>query len=103
MDICLSLARHRIGVGIVIQGQPYRGAHIAAGELGDLVVGRQFLGQPRDGQGNLAQLIGGKSLRRRARQATGAKLSAAEALIFAEEETNWPRWRTRWPTTWPWP
>ena len=74
-----------IGVGIVIQGQLYRGAHNAAGELGDLVVGRQFLGQPRDGQGNLAQLIGRKSLRRRARQATGAKLSAAEALIYAEE------------------
>ena len=40
-----------IGVGIVIQGQLYRGAHNAAGELGDLVVGREFLGQPRDGQG----------------------------------------------------
>jgi predicted NBD/HSP70 family sugar kinase len=75
-----------IGVGIVIQGQLYRGAHNAAGELGDLVVGRQFLGQPRDGQGNLAQLIGGKSLRKRAQQATGAKLSAAEALIHAEED-----------------
>ena len=75
-----------IGVGIVIRGQLYRGAHNAAGELGDLVVGREFLGQPRGGVGNLAQLIGGKSLRRRARQATGAKLSAAEALIFAEED-----------------
>lgn len=75
-----------IGVGIVIQEQIYRGAHNAAGELGDLVVGREFLGQPRDGQGNLAQLIGGKSLRRRAQQATGAKLSAAEALIYAEDD-----------------
>jgi glucokinase len=77
-----------IGVGIVIQGHIYRGAHNAAGELGDLVVGRQFLGQPRDGQGNLAQLIGGKSLRRRARQATGADLSAAEALRHAEEDNE---------------
>jgi glucokinase len=75
-----------IGVGIVLNGQLYRGAHHAAGELGDLVVGREFLGQERGGQGNLAQLIGGKSLRRRARQATGADLSAAEAITYAEED-----------------
>jgi glucokinase len=75
-----------IGVGLMLNGQLYRGAHHAAGELGDLVVGRQFLGQERGGQGNLAQLIGGKSLRRRARQATGADLSAAEAITYAEED-----------------
>lgn len=77
-----------IGVGIVLQGKLHRGAHNAAGELGDLVVGREFLGQPRGGVGNLAQLIGGKSLRRRVQQATGAKLSAAEALIYAEDDAD---------------
>src|SRR5215211_6623801 len=75
-----------IGVGIVLNGQLYRGAHNAAGELGDLVVGREFLGQERGDQGNLAQLIGGKSLRRRAQQVTGADLSAAEAITYAEED-----------------
>ena len=75
-----------IGVGLVLNGQLYRGAHHAAGELGDLVVGREFLGQDRGGQGNLAQLIGGKALRRRAHQATGADLSAAEVITEAEED-----------------
>ena len=75
-----------IGVGIVVNGRLYRGAHHAAGELGDLVVGREFLGQDRDGQGNLAQLIGGKTLRRRAKQATGDDLSAAEVISHAEDD-----------------
>jgi glucokinase len=75
-----------IGVGIVIDGRLYRGAHHAAGELGDLVVGREFLGQERGGQGNLAQLIGGKSLRRRAKQATGDDLSSADVISHAEDD-----------------
>jgi glucokinase len=77
-----------IGAGIVINGQLYRGVHHAAGELGDLVVGRRYLGQERDGQGNLAQLIGGKTLRRRARQTTGITMSAAEAIALADEEAG---------------
>jgi glucokinase len=77
-----------IGVGIVVNGQLYRGAHFAAGELGDLVVGREFLGQDRGGQGNLAQLIGGKTLRHRAKQATGDDLSAAEVVTRAEKEND---------------
>jgi glucokinase len=75
-----------IGVGIVLNGKLHRGAHHAAGELGDLVVGREYLGQERGGQGNLAQLIGGKTLRRRAKQATGDDLSAADAISHAEED-----------------
>jgi predicted NBD/HSP70 family sugar kinase len=77
-----------IGVGIVLNGQLHRGAHHAAGELGDLVVGREYLGQERGGQGNLAQLIGGKTLRRRAKQATGDDLSAAEAISHANEDAE---------------
>ena len=75
-----------IGVGIVVDGRLYRGAHHAAGELGDLVVGREFLGQERGGQGNLAQLIGGKTLRRRAKQATGDDLSSADVISQAEDD-----------------
>ena len=77
-----------IGVGIVVNGQLYRGAHFAAGELGDLVVGREFLGQERGGQGNLAQLIGGKTLRWRGKQATGDDLSAAEVVSRAENDVE---------------
>jgi glucokinase len=77
-----------VGVGIVLNGQLHRGAHHAAGELGDLVVGREYLGQERGGQGNLAQLIGGKTLRRRAKQATGDDLSAADAISHADEDAD---------------
>jgi glucokinase len=52
------------------------------------VVGREFLGQERGGQGNLAQLIGGKTLRRRAKQATGDDLSAAEVISEAENDAE---------------
>ena len=75
-----------IGVGIVLNGELYRGAHHAAGELGDLVVGREYLGQDRGGQGNLAQLIGGKTLRRRAKQATGDDMSAAEVVTHTDDD-----------------
>ena len=75
-----------IGVGIVLNGELYRGAHHAAGELGDLVVGREYLGQDRGGQGNLAQLIGGTTLRRRAKQATGDDMSAAEVVTHADDD-----------------
>ena len=77
-----------VGVGIILNGQLVRGAHHAAGELGDLVVGREFLGQDRAGVGNLAHLIGGKTLRRRAVQTTGTELSAAEAIAWAEEDAD---------------
>jgi predicted NBD/HSP70 family sugar kinase len=77
-----------IGVGIILGGQLYRGAHHAAGELGDLVVGREYLGQERGGQGNLAQLIGGKTLRRRAKQVTGDDLSAAEVISQADNDAE---------------
>lgn len=77
-----------VGVGIILNGQLVRGAHHAAGELGDLVVGREFLGQDRAGVGNLAHLIGGKTLRRRAAQTTGTELSAAEAIAWAEEDAD---------------
>ena len=80
-----------VGVGIVLNGQLYRGAHHAAGELGDLIVGRQFLGQERGGQGNLAQLIGGKTLRHRAHQVMGDDLSAAEAISHADEDAQLAR------------
>jgi predicted NBD/HSP70 family sugar kinase len=77
-----------IGVGIILDGQLYRGAHHAAGELGDLVVAREYLGQERGGQGNLAQLIGGKMLRHRAKQATGDDLSAADVISRAEDDAE---------------
>lgn len=77
-----------IGAGIMINGQLYRGAHHAAGEVGNFVVGREFLGEERNGQGNLAKLIGGRTLRARAEQATGEEISAADAIAAGTEDAE---------------
>jgi glucokinase len=77
-----------IGAGIMINNQLYRGAHHAAGEVGNFVMGREFLGQRHDGQGNLARLIGGRTLRARAEAATGEEISAAEAITASNDDAE---------------
>jgi glucokinase len=77
-----------IGAGIMINGQLYRGAHYAAGEVGNFVMGREFLGEERNGQGNLARLIGGRTLRARAEEATGEEISAAEAITASNDDAD---------------
>ena len=75
-----------IGAGVMINGQLHRGAQHAAGEVGNFVMGREYLGEDRDGQGNLAHLIGGRTLRARAAEATGEEISAAEAIEAGTED-----------------
>jgi glucokinase len=75
-----------IGAGLMINGRLRRGFHNAAGEVGNFVMGREFLGQKEDQHGNLELLIGGRVLRERAREATGEELSAADALRRTEDE-----------------
>ena len=75
-----------IGAGIMVGGRPYRGFHHAAGELGNLVVGREFLGQERNGVGNLAALIGGRTIRARAKELIGEELSAADVIERALQD-----------------
>ncbi|MCA9879680.1 MAG: ROK family protein [Thermomicrobiales bacterium] len=80
-----------VGAGIMLNGQLHRGAHHAAGEVGNFVVGREFLGQERGGQGNLAQLIGGRTLRARAEAATGVEISAARAIAASDHDAGLAR------------
>lgn len=77
-----------IGAGVMINGKLHRGAHHAAGEVGNFVMGREFLGEDRDGQGNLAQLIGGRTLRARAEAITGEELSAADAISASRDNAE---------------
>lgn len=77
-----------IGAGVMINGQLHRGAHHAAGEVGNFVMGREFLGEERDGQGNLAQLIGGRTLRAQAEEVTGEEFSAAEVIAAGSEQAE---------------
>jgi hypothetical protein len=74
-----------VGAGIVVNGRLHRGFHDAAGELGNLVIGREFLGEERGGVGNLAALVGGKTIRAKAKEAAGKELSAADALERADD------------------
>ena len=77
-----------VGAGVVINGRLHRGFRHAAGEVGNFLMGREFLGRDRGGHGNLEQLVGGKTLRAEAREATGegAEPSAAEATERARED-----------------
>jgi glucokinase len=69
-----------IGAGIVLGGRIHRGAHHAAGELGDLAPAPSALGRgPRDHH-NLASRIGSRALTRRGRAATGADVPASEVV-----------------------
>ncbi len=75
-----------IGAGLIVNGRLHRGYHHAAGEVGNFLMGREFLGQERDGHGNLELLIGGPAIRAVAKVATGESLSAAGALAQAEDD-----------------
>jgi glucokinase len=77
-----------IGAGMVINGRLRRGFHNSAGEVGNFVMGRQFLGKERGNDGNLERLIGSPTIRRAAKQATGDDLSAADALRRAERDAR---------------
>jgi glucokinase len=74
-----------IGAGVVVNGRLHRGYHNAAGEVGNFVMDRAFLGKQRGGHGNLEQLIGGPALRRRLRKATGREMSVKEAHDVADD------------------
>ena len=75
-----------IGAGVVINGRLHRGFHYAAGEVGNFIVGREYLGQDREGHGNLELLVGGPKIRQEAKEASGQEMAAADALRCAEED-----------------
>ena len=75
-----------VGAGLMINGRLRRGRHNAAGEVGNFVMGREFLGQRQEQHGNLELLVGGPAIRERVREAIGEELSAAEALRRAAED-----------------
>ncbi len=80
-----------IGAGVVINGRLHRGFHHAAGEVGNFILGREYLGQNREGHGNLELLVGGPEVRNEAKRASGEEMAAAEALHLAEEDERLAR------------
>jgi len=77
-----------VGVGLVINGRLHHGFHEAAGEAGNFIMGRRFLGKERGGHGNLELLVGGPAIRRQARTISGHDLSVAE--VFQDASTSKP-------------
>lgn len=56
-----------VGAGLIMDGQLYRGGHEAAGEVGYMLPGVEFLGQRYDGFGALESAVSGAGIARRAR------------------------------------
>jgi predicted NBD/HSP70 family sugar kinase len=71
--VCISLG-DGIGAGVVLEGNLYRGAQHAAGEIGYIIPGERFLGQSYDSYGCLEGLAGSTGIvqRTQARLAAGA-------------------------------
>jgi glucokinase len=77
-----------VGAGLVINGRLYRGIHHAAGEVGNFVMGREYLGRDRKGNGNLESLIAGPTIRSHARRVAGKNLDAADLFKRADAEAR---------------
>ena len=66
-----------VGAGLFVAGSLYRGAHFAAGEAGDMTFPSD---EPDDEKTRLSDVVGKQSIKKKAKKATGKKMSAAEAL-----------------------
>ncbi len=75
-----------VGAGIVVNGRLHRGFHNAAGEMGNLIMARSYLGKERNGHGNLELLVGGRGIRQAAQRITGEELGTGEALALGETD-----------------
>jgi glucokinase len=75
-----------IGSGIIIDGALYRGAHEAAGEIGYLMPGREFLGRKYDGFGALEEVASGTGIADRARQILKGQRSQNELEALTAED-----------------
>jgi glucokinase len=78
-----------VGAGVFLDGAIYRGAHFAAGEVGDMA----FPGRKRDGDARptVSDVVGKRAIQKRARRASGEKMSAAEALRRAKNDRRLER------------
>jgi glucokinase len=68
-----------VGAGLFVGGSLYRGAHFAAGEAGDMT----FPSDEPEEDTRLSDVVGKQSIKKKAKKATGKKMSAAEALAKA--------------------
>ena len=77
-----------IGAGVVINGRLHRGFHNGSGEVGNFLMGREFLHEERGKHGNLELLVGGRAIRAEAKEIAGEEMSAAEAIKDADDAND---------------
>lgn len=85
--ICVAVGTG-IGSAILVDGQLYRGAQEAAGEVGYMSTGREALRQPGQADcryGLLESLAAGPGIARRGTEALGRRVDAPEVMRLAEE------------------
>jgi predicted NBD/HSP70 family sugar kinase len=75
-----------IGSAIVINGAIYRGAHEYAGEIANMLPGREFLGTQRGWLGSLESVVSGIGLSEKAREVLKGKRSDAELKAITIKE-----------------
>jgi glucokinase-like ROK family protein len=96
--VCITVGTG-IGAGIIIDGALYRGYNQAAGEIGYLVPGTEFLGQHYDQFGALESLASGTGIAGRGRQLLAedddtvppTDLSADDVFAAARRDEPWAR------------
>ncbi|HWR51282.1 MAG TPA: ROK family transcriptional regulator [Bryobacteraceae bacterium] len=89
-----------IGVGVFLNGGPYRGTHWAAGEIAHMVPNTAVLGTPTGGRGHLESAVGMDRIAERVQQLAQAapgplagllrRKPPVEALLEAAEQGNAP-------------
>ncbi len=94
--VCIAVGTG-IGAGIIVGGALYRGHHEAAGEVGYLLPGTQFLGRRYNGFGALESLASGTGVAERARKVlaergmlpSNGKITAQEVFAAARRGEDW--------------
>lgn len=96
-NIALIAVGDGIGAGVVIDGALYRGAQEAAGAIGALLPGREFLGRRSAEPGALEAVVSGAGIAARAREALQGQRDPAElAALLAEDVFEAARRRDPW-------
>lgn len=90
--VCIAIGTG-IGAGIIIDGVLFRGSNQAAGEIGYLLPGIEFLGRRYDEFGALEMLASGTGIAARARryasESVSSSITAEEVLAAARRQEAW--------------
>jgi glucokinase len=75
-----------IGAGIVIDGALYRGGSEASGEIGNFILGREFLGRNYQDFGALESVASGTGIVERARSSLKSRRDSASLELLTEDD-----------------